>query len=158
VPIASQATLPVRSPEGRGLMSEVMGEVMGEETPVMPFADLAEDAPVTGTGPDGAAVLIAARCSGCGSAWFPMRPVCPYCSASSPEPFPVGPGGTLYSYTTVHISSARPTPYVLGYVDLDQGVRVLATIEAAPEWLELDRQCRLQVGDDGQWWFTLEEP
>jgi uncharacterized OB-fold protein len=131
---------------------------MSPETPLLPFSDLAEDAPVAAERTDGAAVLVGGRCLACGAAWFPFRPVCPSCAAPDAERHSVGAAGTLYSYSTVHISSTHPTPYTLGYVDLDGGVRVLAKIDAESGPLDLDARCRLQVGDHGRWWFALDQP
>jgi uncharacterized OB-fold protein len=121
----------------------------------MPLADLADDIAVTATRPDGSAALVTGRCYSCGTAWFPFGSVCPGCAALDPRRELAGPAGTLYSFTTVHVSSARPTPYSLGYVDLDEGVRVLATIESSPEELAVDAPCRLEVGGDGRWWFVM---
>ncbi|MFF0815051.1 Zn-ribbon domain-containing OB-fold protein [Rhodococcus sp. NPDC003318] len=130
---------------------------MSTQTPVMPFADLAADKQVIDTAADGTVRLIAARCHACGTAWFPRNAVCPKCAASDPERFLIGPNATLYSYSTVHVSSARETPYTIGFVDLDEGVRVLATIDVEAGLPELDTRCRLQVGEDGRWWFAPEE-
>lgn len=130
---------------------------MADQPAVQPLADLADNRPVTGTTADGSPALIAARCAACGTISFPVRAVCPSCASPAPEQLPVGPGGTLYSYATVHVSASRPTPYTLGYVDLDEGVRVLATIEAPPERLGLDGRWRLVVEADGNWHFVPEE-
>lgn len=128
---------------------------MTDETVVVPFADLADDLPVVAVTAEGP-VLLGAHCSACDAVWFPTRPVCPTCSSPDPGVRPAGPGGVLYSYTTVHVSSSRPTPYTLGFVDVDGGVRVLATIEADGP-LELDSRCHLEVGGDGRWWFSAGE-
>lgn len=130
---------------------------MSTQTPVKPFADLTADRDVIDTAPGGPARLIAARCSACSTAWFPRSAVCPSCAAPDPERYLIGPNGTLYSYSTVHVSSARETPYTIGFIDLDEGVRVLATIDVDAGMPELDTRCRLQAGEDGSWWFASEE-
>jgi uncharacterized OB-fold protein len=133
---------------------------------VTPFPDLAGDEPVVADGPR----LIGARCGACGTAWFPRRPVCPSCAAPEPERLLLGPAGTLYSWSTVHVSSSRPVPYTLGYVDLPAGVRVLATIRGTG--LTPGGPVRLAVGPAGtagtpgpaaspvtaapHWWFEPE--
>jgi uncharacterized OB-fold protein len=44
-----------------------------------------------------------------------------------------GPGGRIWAVTSVHISvQERPTPYVLAYVDLDDGPRILAHVHTDP--------------------------
>lgn len=126
------------------------------ETTLLPFIDLRGDAQVTGTSSTGEPVLLAARCGSCGTAWFPMHPACPTCAARAPAEFPIGPGGSLYSFTAVHVSSARETPYTLGYVDTDQGVRVLSIVRGDVDALTVDGRCSLGVDDDGQWWFSQE--
>lgn len=122
---------------------------------VLPFRDLADGmvvAEVTEQGP----ALIGARCTACGYAWFPTRPVCPSCAAANPEPYRIGPRGTIYSYTTVHVSSARATPYSLAFVDVEQGVRVLSIVESRGD-LAIDMACHLVVEDHGDWHFAGEE-
>jgi uncharacterized protein len=73
------------------------------------------------------------RCEGCGNPIAVRRPVCPRC-AGVVRPARFGPGGVVWSYTVVHIP-AEPggeAPYVLGYVDLDDGPRVLLRLDRAP--------------------------
>jgi uncharacterized OB-fold protein len=64
-----------------------------------------------------------------------------------------GPRGTLYSYSTVHVSSSRPTPYTIGYVDFENGVRVLAQVEAGATPLACDQPVELRA--DGHRWFVV---
>lgn len=129
---------------------------MPGENAVQPLPDLTDDQPVTTHSDSGTPMLLAASCAACGTISFPYRSVCPTCAALEPSPLRVGPSGTLYSYSTVHVSASRPTPYTLGYVDLDEGVRVLATIEA-DDRLAVDLRCRLVIEADGRWYFVPEE-
>lgn len=57
---------------------------------------------------------------------------CPVCrELLSPARF--GPGGSIWAVTSVHISvQDRATPYLLAYVDLDDGPRILAHVQANP--------------------------
>jgi uncharacterized OB-fold protein len=132
------------------------GRALSGDSPLAPVGDLGDQTEVIARADDGTLRLVASVCPGCATAWFPAGAVCPSCARLEPERYLVGPTGTLYSYTTVHVSSSRPTPYVLGYVDLDQGVRVLGTIEATPGALAVDARCRLDVADDGAWRFVVE--
>lgn len=127
---------------------------MSERAVVVPFADLADRA-VSGTDAAGEPVLLGARCRACDARWFPYRFVCPTCAAIDPAHESVGSRGALYSFTTVHISSSRETPYTLAYVDLDNRVRVLTTLEAL-ETPTIGVTCRLVVDGD-RWWFTPEQ-
>jgi uncharacterized protein len=77
--------------------------------------------------------LEGSRCTSCGYRLAGSAPRCPACGGTlSPALF--GPGGTLWSRTTLRVPvQERPVPYILAYVDLDEGPRVLAHVEADPE-------------------------
>jgi uncharacterized OB-fold protein len=53
--------------------------------------------------------------------------------------------GVLYSWSVVHVAP-KPwaTPYVIGYVDLPNRVRVFSHIGGAPEDLQIDMPVQLQ--------------
>lgn len=57
--------------------------------------------------------------------------------------------GRLYSWSTVHVSATRATPYTLGYVDLDGGSRVLAVLDGNPEALRIGAPVRVIPGAGG---------
>lgn len=78
---------------------------------------------------DGRAWLSGSRCTRCWALAYPCHEVCHRCGGGDTAPAAIGGTGVLYSWSTVHVSSARATPYTLGYVDLADGVRVLALIE-----------------------------
>jgi uncharacterized OB-fold protein len=85
-------------------------------------ADVTHDA-------DGALCLSGAECSTCGTRIFPAAPVCPSCNAEQMKPLPLAGSGTLYAYSTVHVAPAVwQVPYVIGYVDLPEGVRVFGKV------------------------------
>lgn len=76
--------------------------------------------------------LIAGRCAACAKLTFPRPKVCSACWSEAIEPAHLSTEGELYTFAVVHAS--RPgwrTPYMLGYVDLPEGVRVCAPIDAA---------------------------
>lgn len=73
--------------------------------------------------------LEGARCLACGHALARMTPRCPRC-AGAVEAATFGPTGRLWALTRVHVA-ARPDetlPYVIGYVDLDAGPRLLVRL------------------------------
>ena len=76
--------------------------------------------------------LLGSRCTACGTAGFPARPFCPHCRATDGITGVVlSPQGRVHSFTVVR--QAPPgveVPYVLAYVDLDDGVRVMAQVAA----------------------------
>jgi uncharacterized OB-fold protein len=81
---------------------------------------------------DGRVRLIGMRCAGCGTAAFPAREVCSGCGRDDAlSEIELAGEGTLYSFSEVHAApKGFATPYVIGYVDLTDGVRVLAQIDS----------------------------
>ena len=76
------------------------------------------------------AVLRAARCHNCGSAWFPARSQCSACASRDVTKGLTSTSGIVYASSVVHVAPPRfDAPYVLAYVDVD-GVRVLAHAES----------------------------
>jgi uncharacterized OB-fold protein len=72
------------------------------------------------------------RCTSCGATFYPPRGICSRC-LSALEPAALSTRGTVHTYTVVH--QAGPgfeTPYVLVYVDLPEGVRVLGQLDGEP--------------------------
>jgi uncharacterized protein len=64
---------------------------------------------------------------------FPVRTFCGTCKSELVEPVPLSGGGVLHTFTVVR--QAPPgvaVPYVLGYVDLPEGCRLMARIEHRP--------------------------
>jgi hypothetical protein len=102
---------------------------------------------------DGRVLLKGSVSRSSGSKAFPMRSVCLETGARDMQPMSFGPRGTLYSYSTVHVSSSRPTPYTIGYVDFENGVRVLAQVEAGATPLACDQPVELRA--DGHRWFVV---
>ena len=69
--------------------------------------------------------LEGSRCDSCGTVFFPPRALCAHCSgAVATEHVELGPRGHLYSLTNLHVGPIAPC--AVGYVDLEDGVRVLA--------------------------------
>lgn len=83
---------------------------------------------------DGNGHLIGSRCTSCGAHFFPARDVCSRCLAEDLRRVPLSGRGSLYTYTVVRQSTPGFTvPYLLGYVDLPEGVRVLGILEGVAE-------------------------
>lgn len=73
--------------------------------------------------------LAGTRCRACGTHFFPRRQICARCLSPDTETVPLSDHGVLYTYTVVRQSTPEfRTPYVLGYLDLPEGVRVLAPL------------------------------
>lgn len=91
--------------------------------------------------------LVGARCRQCGTCFFPRREVCARCLSAETEVVPLSTSGTLYTYTVVHQSTPEfPTPYILAYVDLPEGVRLLAPlVGVAADQVRVGMRLRLRV-------------
>ena len=56
----------------------------------------------------------------------------------------IGRRGTLYTYTVIHqLPQGYDAPFAVGYVDLDDGVRVFAHIENTAESLQIGSELEL---------------
>ena len=98
--------------------------------------------------------LIGQRCDDCGKALFPKTGICPSCRSVKLSDCELPQQGVLYSWSVVHVAP-KPwvTPYVIGYVDLPNGVRVFSHIGGDPGALRVDMPVRLepaQIGVDAQ--------
>jgi uncharacterized OB-fold protein len=74
--------------------------------------------------------LLLKRCLGCQAVvWYP-RALCPVCGSHNTEWFEGSGRGTVYSFTVNHKGDGayRGEPYVLAYVELDEGPRVLTNV------------------------------
>ncbi len=76
------------------------------------------------------AYLIGNRCEKCGQVFFPSRAFCFQCSGAKMETIKLGSRGTLYSFTTSHMPSTHfLPPYTVGWIDLAEGIRILAPLK-----------------------------
>lgn len=83
--------------------------------------------------------LTGSRCAACGASYLPRVSVChnPDCSGSRVEDAEFGPSGTVWSLAIQDYPPPPPVkfdepyaPYAMGFVDLDDGLRVLGRIDA----------------------------
>lgn len=98
------------------------------------------------TGADGQPVLVGSRCSACAEVHFPPKPICPDCGGRNVEQVELSRCGRIYSFTTVYQGPAGfRTPYVIGYVDLPEGLRIFTQlVDTQP--LALDQPVVLDIG------------
>ncbi|MGE3273084.1 MAG: Zn-ribbon domain-containing OB-fold protein [Chloroflexota bacterium] len=78
--------------------------------------------------------LLLPKCTECQTLiWFP-RPFCPSCGSLSVEWIEASGKGTIYTYTVNRrgagdlIEYREPVPYVLAYVELEEGPRIMTNI------------------------------
>jgi uncharacterized OB-fold protein len=75
--------------------------------------------------------LVAGRCENCGGHALGLREFCPHCHVSGRlREARLGRTGRLYSATVIHQGPAGfKTPYRVGYVDIEGGIRVFAHVD-----------------------------
>jgi uncharacterized OB-fold protein len=83
---------------------------------------------------EGEPYLAGQRCAGCGAVYLGKRLACARCTAPGPfEEVPLSRHGTLYVWSIVHQSAPGvPVPYVVGVVDLPEGVAVRCNVIDVP--------------------------
>ncbi len=87
------------------------------------------------------------RCLKCGQLDFPKVTPCPSCWGEEFEVVPLSRQGTLYSVTDIFIGQpGMATPYIFGYVDLPENVRIFAQMEGEIGSFHCDDQVELVVG------------
>ncbi|SHL07534.1 Uncharacterized OB-fold protein, contains Zn-ribbon domain [Pseudonocardia thermophila] len=101
----------------------------------------------------GRPALRGSRCPACGRRAFPPRDVCQHCLHDGLEDVTLGSVGTLHAFSTVHVSSCRPVPYVLAFVDLPADVRVLTTLACPADEVVIGDEVQVVRTDEG-WAFT----
>jgi uncharacterized OB-fold protein len=95
---------------------------------------------------DGNWSLLGAKCTECGTSIYPVLTVCPQCGGRDFVASPLPAVGHLYSYSVVQVGpKGVDVPYVIGYVDLSDGLRVFGRIEIAPGAAQIGRQLELRV-------------
>jgi uncharacterized protein len=103
--------------------------------------------------------LEAAKCQSCGEVYFPPRLICAKCKARKFVTVTLNDEGTIISYTVIRMGSSRfedLTPYAVGIVELDGGIRITSQIaDCVFEKLSVGQRVRLefrriqQEGDAG---------
>lgn len=108
--------------------------------------------------PDEPPRLLGSRCRACGERFYPRRATCARCLSYDTEETTLGPCGTLYAWTYLHVpgfGEHRTTSngYAAGQVDLPEGPRVQAVLEGGPTdfTIGMDLElCLAQVSTDKQ--------
>jgi uncharacterized OB-fold protein len=117
----------------------------------LPVADLDQQRrPVAEV--EGAPALVGSICADCGAHAFPVHATCHHCGSDRSSPGPVASEGTVYSFTTVHVSGSGPVPYTLAYVDTQDGLRVLGRLAGGGRWRIGDRVQVTRAADQPTGW------
>ena len=98
--------------------------------------------------------LLLARCAQCTAViWYP-RALCPDCGSTSVTWIEASGLGTVYSFTVVHRGTGPyrdAAPYVVAYVELAEGPRVLTNlIGCAPDQVQIGQRVRVVFCDTGE--------
>lgn len=94
--------------------------------------------------------LATTRCRPGGHLTFPPKFVCPRCWSRDVEWFDLAGTGMLRTFTEVWAAPtpfAAEVPYLLGLVDLDEGVRLLARVDGGFDDHVLDERVEVVVRD-----------
>jgi uncharacterized OB-fold protein len=90
----------------------------------------------------------AARCDACGRIHFPPRLVCSSCRGTTFTKTTLAQEGTLETFTVIRVAPpgfAAETPYAVGIVTLDDGVKLMAqVVDVSPEDLAIGQRVRLE--------------
>jgi uncharacterized protein len=93
--------------------------------------------------------LMLPRCGDCGTLiWYP-RDRCPHCMSGNLAWEELSGTGTVYSYTVNHRGQgeyAGHDPFVIAYVELAEGPRVLSHVDIDPDSVRVGSPVRLSGG------------
>lgn len=89
----------------------------------------------------GESKFLVPRCGACGATRWPPGPMCPECQSMETEWIESTGRGTVYSWVVATHPVAEvlvdQVPYVVGLIDLEEGVRVIGNVlGCAPEEVE----------------------
>ncbi len=114
---------------------------------------------------DGRPILFGSRCNNCGNHMYPRQSGCPKCMFDGAEDIELAQTGTLWTWTVQAFPPKAPPylgpvgadfePYGVGYVELDNQVRVETRLTVGtPEELEIGMEMEivaqvLGTDDDG---------
>jgi len=99
-------------------------------------------------GPEGL-VLVGNKCTSCGKISFPKKYVCPHCFENKLEVVPLSRKGILHTYAfSVMGVPDIEGPYVFGFVDLPENIRLFSLITDCEPWdqtLKVDMEMEMVI-------------
>jgi uncharacterized OB-fold protein len=98
--------------------------------------------------------LLGSRCQSCGEVFYPRRFVCAKCLHEGTDDLELGPRGTLYTWTYVHVplfakKDRSVDAYGVGQIDLPEGPRVQAILVGGPEDFAIGMELQLELEELG---------
>jgi len=91
--------------------------------------------------------LLASQCYACAQITFPQKEACPYClSKGSSQPIQIGAKGKVISWTTCHVApTGFQSPYMLGVVEIEKGIRVVSLIAQSSPKTDLEKNTPVEL-------------
>lgn len=92
--------------------------------------------------------FLTSRCNACKDLTFPPKPLCPGCWSRDLSWVDLTGKGVLRSFTEVSAAPlvfAEEAPYVIGLIDLDEGIRCMSRVLAPYDSLKVDMRVRLKI-------------
>ncbi len=94
--------------------------------------------------------LLGSRCQACGEVFYPRRFVCAKCLHEGSDDIELGPRGTLYTWTYVHVplfakKDGSVDAYGVGQIDLPEGPRVQSILVGGPEDFAIGMELELEL-------------
>ncbi|QTA92882.1 Zn-ribbon domain-containing OB-fold protein [Desulfonema magnum] len=87
------------------------------------------------------------KCKKCGKLDFPKLSPCPTCWGEEFEMIPLSRKGILYSFADIYIGQpGMDTPYIVGYIDLPEEIRIFAQLDGEVESFKCDEEVELTTG------------
>ena len=87
--------------------------------------------------PEGVA-LVGQKCRSCGKIAYPRKRICPECFSEDLQDQILSRTGTLHTYTCTYLGAPHlKPPYVIGFVDLPEKIRLLSLITDCEPWEEI---------------------
>ncbi len=100
---------------------------------------------------DGTGSLLGSRCRSCGAHFFPIREACSGCLSGDLETISFSTTGILYTYSIVRQSTPEfEVPYILGYVDFPEKVRIMGQISGEADDLSIGMPMELTLTPFGE--------
>jgi uncharacterized OB-fold protein len=105
--------------------------------------------------------IMGTKCKKCGALALPPRPICVACFGNEMEWFEFRGKGKLSAFTSIVVAPptmakegfGRNNPYIVGVVDLDEGVKAVARIVG----VDARKPEQLEVGSSLQAEFAVKE-
>ena len=87
------------------------------------------------------------ECRACGEAHYYPRAICPFCSSADTEWIEASGRGVIYTFSVMKRADG---PYVLAYVQTDEGPRLMTNIvDCRPEDIWIDQAVSVVFKADG---------